>query len=235
VGPIAFAQLQQLIQSGQVQAGDFVWRDGMANWAAASAVPGLVPVMATPMMMPPPPQAQAPQGYYGSAQAFQQQPYGYANAPQTIGSYGAQPLSYAAPLQYAGFWLRFVAAIIDAVILFFLGLLVGFVMAFPLGAMGADREATQLLTQLVGVIVGFLYFALQESGADQATLGKKAMGLKVTGLDGQSRISFGQATGRYFAKIISVLSLLIGYMMAGWTQRKQALHDMMAGTLVVKR
>jgi uncharacterized RDD family membrane protein YckC/Tfp pilus assembly major pilin PilA len=78
----------------------------------------------------------------------------------------------------------------------------------------------------------WLYFALMESGEQQATLGKRAMGIKVTDEYGR-RVSFGQATGRYFGGFLSSLILDIGYMLAGWTERKQALHDLMAGTFVV--
>jgi uncharacterized RDD family membrane protein YckC len=72
-----------------------------------------------------------------------------------------------------------------------------------------------------------------ESSSKQATLGKMALALKVTDLQGR-RISFARATGRHFAKIISGMILLIGYIMAGFTERKQALHDMIAGTLVIR-
>jgi uncharacterized RDD family membrane protein YckC len=90
-----------------------------------------------------------------------------------------------------------------------------------------------LVGNLIGLLVGWLYSALQESSETQATFGKKMMGIVVTDLDG-NRISFGRATGRHFAKIPSACVLLIGYIMAAFTERKQALHDMMAGTLVVK-
>jgi uncharacterized RDD family membrane protein YckC len=73
-----------------------------------------------------------------------------------------------------------------------------------------------------------------ESSPQQATLGKMALGLKVTDLQGE-RLSFARATGRYFGKIVSSLILFVGFMMAGWTEKKQALHDIMAGTLVVKK
>jgi uncharacterized RDD family membrane protein YckC len=73
-----------------------------------------------------------------------------------------------------------------------------------------------------------------ESSSWQATLGKKAVGIVVTDLDG-NRISFARAFGRYFAKLISLITLCIGYMMAGFTEKKQCLHDMICGTLVVKR
>jgi uncharacterized RDD family membrane protein YckC len=82
-------------------------------------------------------------------------------------------------------------------------------------------------------VAGWLYFALMESSAKGATLGKMALGLRVTDLSG-NRISFGRATGRYFGKIVSGMIFSIGYIMAGFTQQKQALHDIMAGCLVVR-
>ena len=80
----------------------------------------------------------------------------------------------------------------------------------------------------------WIYEAAMESSAKQATVGKMAMGLKVTNLEGR-RISFTRATGRHFAKYISAMILLIGYIMAGFTERKQALHDMIASCLVLRR
>jgi uncharacterized RDD family membrane protein YckC len=85
----------------------------------------------------------------------------------------------------------------------------------------------------MGIVINWLYYALLESSFKQATLGKMALGLKVTDMEGK-RISFGQATGRYFAKILSGLILCIGYLMAAFTEKKQALHDIIVGTLVVK-
>ena len=79
----------------------------------------------------------------------------------------------------------------------------------------------------------WLYFALMESSAKGGTLGKMAIGIMVTDMTG-NRISFGRATGRYFAKILSQMILMIGFLMAGFTQQKQALHDILAGCLVVR-
>jgi uncharacterized RDD family membrane protein YckC len=87
---------------------------------------------------------------------------------------------------------------------------------------------------LAVMIVGWLYYALMESSVNQATLGKMALGIKVTDLDG-NRISFGRATGRYFGKIVSGMILYIGFIMAGFTEKKQALHDIMASCLVVNK
>ena len=87
--------------------------------------------------------------------------------------------------------------------------------------------------ELVAVVVTWLYFALMESSARGATVGKLILGLRVVDDQG-ARISFLRATGRFFAKIISGIILLIGYIMAAFTDRKRALHDIIAGTLVVK-
>lgn len=144
-------------------------------------------------------------------------------------------------MNYGGFWLRVVAYIIDAIILNIVGAIIGAVLGVGIGAgaamsgMGGEAAATGggLIGGLVGLVLGWLYFALMESSGKQATLGKMALGLTVTDLDGQ-RIGFGRATGRYFAKILSAVILLIGFIMIAFTERKQGLHDMLASTLVLK-
>ncbi|PEQ14704.1 transporter [Novosphingobium sp. PC22D] len=142
---------------------------------------------------------------------------------------------------FGGFWLRFVAYVIDSIILNVamsaLGSVLGLGMMMPMG-FGTEWGGYVMGASLIGYVsVSFigtwLYFALLECSSLQGTLGKKALGMVVTDLDG-NRIGFGRATGRYFAKILSALILLIGYFMIGWTRRKQGLHDMLAGTLVYK-
>jgi uncharacterized RDD family membrane protein YckC len=91
-----------------------------------------------------------------------------------------------------------------------------------------------LLVWVVQTLVVWFYQATQESSAHQATFGKRAVGLKVTDVHG-TRLTFGRATGRSFAKVLSNWTFLIGYAMAAFTRRRQALHDPMAGTLVVKK
>lgn len=102
-----------------------------------------------------------------------------------------------------------------------------------IGMVGAVA-GTMVVTWLVTIVIAWLYFALMESSKLQATIGKMVVGAMVTDLEG-NRISFGRATGRYFGKILSGIILLIGYIMAGFTEKKQALHDMLAGTLVWKK
>ncbi|MCX6292478.1 MAG: RDD family protein [Bacteroidetes bacterium] len=158
-----------------------------------------------------------------------------------------------APVEYAGFWLRFVAYIIDGIILYTVHMIV-LVPVFTLMGITAftnhesfrdlsDAEATGMVMGIIGAlgalilvfaILGWLYFALLESSSKQATVGKMALGLKVTNMNGE-RISFLQATGRFFGKIVSGMILYIGFMMAGFTEKKQALHDIMANCLVVKK
>ena len=164
----------------------------------------------------------------------------FAGAPlPPLQHYGQQPHQ----VMYAGFWPRFVAVIIDGMIMAagscFIAVCIGSVFGarggMRIGPSGTGSSlAVEVLFQLVKIIISWLYCSMMESGPWQATLGKKALGLVVTDLQG-NRITFGRATGRHFAKIISAIILLIGYMMAGWTEKKQALHDMIAGTLVVKR
>lgn len=134
------------------------------------------------------------------------------------------------PGLYAGFWRRVAAYMIDFVVLVLLAFALGLALGILEGIV--FKHATDGFNQFVGVIVAWLYFALQESSEAQATLGKRAVGFRVTDLRG-GRIGFGRATGRYFGKYISAILFCVGFMMAGWTRRKQGLHDMLAGTLVV--
>jgi uncharacterized RDD family membrane protein YckC len=150
--------------------------------------------------------------------------------------------SVAAPAAgYGGFWIRFVAVVIDALIVFIALLPLAGILALIIGLAGGAVSMPGFGIHLVrGIVLRTLYFVVgwsyeagMESSVKQATLGKMAMGLKVTDEQG-NRISFARATGRHFAKIISGMILLIGYIMAGFTARKQALHDMIAGTLVIR-
>lgn len=137
----------------------------------------------------------------------------------------------AAQVAYGGFWIRLVAYIIDAILLSVvvgvLASLVGFNM------METDWERYDPTINLLSLVIGWLYFALMESSERGATVGKMAMGLRVVTSDGQ-RLSFMNATGRYFAKILSAIILFIGFIMIAFTDKKRGLHDIIAGTLVIK-
>lgn len=150
--------------------------------------------------------------------------------------------AYVAPsasVRYGGFWIRFLAVIIDAIVVGIVVWPISAMIALAIGIAGGAVSMPTIGVHVVRGIVGFafsacanwIYEAGMESSSKQATLGKMALGLKVTDLEGR-RISFARATGRHFAKLLSGMTLLIGYIMAGFTERKQALHDMIAGTLV---
>jgi uncharacterized RDD family membrane protein YckC len=144
---------------------------------------------------------------------------------------------------YAGFWRRFAALIIDEMFISVvlvgaeavLGAILGTNFGFRPGIFGGKQLGAVLpLKFMGGTLIHWLYWAGMESSGYQATLGKMALGLIVTDLKGEP-ISFSRATGRYFGKFVSALLLGIGFLMTGWTGKKQALHDIMAGTLVVKK
>ncbi len=135
-------------------------------------------------------------------------------------------------LAYAGFSKRFFASLIDGVIIFC-------VLVAPLiilAVAGASEETVNVggvITQLLAVVGSWIYEAVMDSSSKQGTLGKMAVGIKVTDLEGK-RITFGRATGGHFGKYLSCFTMYIGYLMAAFTQKRQALHDIIAGTLVLE-
>jgi len=123
-------------------------------------------------------------------------------------------------LRYAGFWIRVVAWILDGVLL----AVAGYIVEIFFGSMDG-------IYSLLPLALNVAYFALMESSTNQATLGKMAVGIKVGNPQGDP-ISFVNATGRFFAKFISAMILLIGFLMVAWDDRNQGLHDKMADTVV---
>jgi uncharacterized RDD family membrane protein YckC len=135
-------------------------------------------------------------------------------------------------MNFAGFWIRVLAYIIDIIPLAIIGVLLTLLSGDPL--IDTDPAAPVYgFSDIIGLVVGIAYFVGFESSAYQATPGKMALGLIVTDSDGH-RISPMRAVGRYFAKILSGLIMMIGFIMVAFTERKQGLHDMIADTLVVK-
>jgi uncharacterized RDD family membrane protein YckC len=128
-------------------------------------------------------------------------------------------------MNYGGFWIRFLAYLVDSLIV-----TVGFVgIMLLLGAMGLELAGAEIIF----LVLSILYWALMQSSPRQATLGKELCGLKVGGPNGE-RMSLPRALGREAAKIISSLTLLIGFIIAAFTRNKQALHDFVASTYVVR-
>ncbi|HEY0652338.1 MAG TPA: RDD family protein [Chryseosolibacter sp.] len=164
------------------------------------------------------------------------------------------PVMTQSSLVYASFISRLVAMLIDWIII---GCIQGIVVTPILAAMGlgivsqidsengglSDGAAVGVIGTIIAAIgsvilivyaISVLYYAIMESSKAQASVGKMALGIKVTDLDG-NRISFGKAFLRGIGKLISSSFMCIGYIMAAFTEKKQALHDLMASTLVVKK
>ncbi len=220
-GPYKEDDVRQWLRSGQLSREDLAWYEGLADWqplsvlfpdAVASAPPSIAPVM--------------------------------ASAPPA-------PTISAALDDYAGFWKRVAAYILDAIILYIPGMLIQKMMGGD-AAEAAMKQAqlaspgdpqvmltalsqfysTMLPAILIITVITWLYFAICESSVWQATVGKLALGIRVTDMHGQ-RISFPRALGRYPAKYLSTLIFCIGFLMVAWTRRKQGLHDLIASTLVL--
>jgi uncharacterized RDD family membrane protein YckC len=166
-------------------------------------------------------------------------------AATTSPTYPAPAAFAAAPaFRYSGFWRRFAAMVIDSFVFtpIAIALLASTGIFSIIMSPGEDMQGmmaamlgVSILAMLLLIFAGsWLYHTVMESSRYQATLGKLALGSIVTDLDGR-RISFARANGRFFGKMASSAIFNIGYIMAGFTERKQALHDILASTLVIQK
>jgi uncharacterized RDD family membrane protein YckC len=241
-GPVSAAILVGHARQGRVRPDSLVWREGWTDWQPLSIAAeelGLSPTASA-----------------GSAPAPAPAPV--RTAPAAVVSAAASPYAPSAArldveaawseggdIVYAGFLRRWAAFFVDSmvVVVAFYILLFALMMLFA-GlnlALPFDEDAFADGGSLVALavypiwfgIAGF-YYALMESSASQATLGKMALGIKVTDGDGR-RLGFAHALGRWFAAALSYLTFYIGFFMAGFTERKRALHDFVASTLVVDK
>ncbi|MFA6232237.1 MAG: RDD family protein [Rhodanobacter sp.] len=226
-GPYKEEDVRQWLRSGQVSPKDLAWYEGLADWQPLS------------VLFPADQPSDTPSA---------------ATATDSAASEPLQPLpqtTTAALEDYAGFWKRVAALILDTIVLYIPNIIImksmgsdaaeavmkQAVLAAPgdpnamLAAYG-QFYSTMGTAIMITTIMTWLYFALCESSAWQATVGKLALGIRVTDLQG-NRISIPRALGRYPAKLLSYLILCIGFLMVAWTRRKQGLHDIIAGTLVL--
>lgn len=143
--------------------------------------------------------------------------------------------------KYAGFWIRFVASLIDGFVLgiplFFIQMFINLLILVPVmgneSQMAAANITAVFVNGLFSMIATIIYYVLMESSKKQATIGKMVFGIKVVDENG-GRISVGRAIGRYFSKYLSGMIFYVGYIMAAFTKEKRALHDFIAKTYVVK-
>ncbi len=156
---------------------------------------------------------------------------------------------------YAGFWLRFAAYIIDQFVIGVAGFIIAVPIILGIIAFGLNLDGIKhpreffahdglllvggivgliMLAVMFSIVMKWLYYALMESSKYQGTIGKIAVSIKVVDMEGNP-VTFGRASGRYFSRIITNMTFLIGYIIAGFTEKKQALHDLIASCLVVKK
>lgn len=261
IGPVDEATIRQRVRDGLLNRDSLVWKDGMPEWTHAGEAAGLMPPpIPKPSPPTPPPVPQSQQAINGGASVAPESPQGEAPAfsepsppghdvylPPSKEVIDLDAINPVAPpqspagddcLSYAGFWKRLAGLVIDYIIMFAAMFALFFALGLLLASGGAmdtySAEDWEAIGNCCSFLAFWLYFAGMESSRHQGTLGKMALGIKVTDLSGQP-IGFGRACGRHFSKIISGIILGIGYLIAAFTPKKQALHDMIAGCLVVNK
>lgn len=213
-GPVDAQQVRGALHNGEIGVDSLIWREGMEAWKPLRDVPE----------------------FSDFAKSF----IPADGAPASHGVLpprATQPVAHHEPV-YAGFWRRWAALCLDQLMIMVpligLTLLFGY-MGGAFRNLGRDgMPEIDGLYYFLYFLISPMYFALQESGAHQATLGKRALGIKVTDADGRP-LGFPHALGRWFAASLSYLPFYLGFLMAAFTSEKKALHDVVAKTLVVDR
>jgi uncharacterized RDD family membrane protein YckC len=234
IGPLSEDDLRAQVAAGVVRADTLVWREGMAGWQAYATVTG-----GTTGGAPEPAPACAQCGR--TAPADEMIRFGDRWVCASCKPAFVQGLKEGAlapeRFRYGGFWIRFAAALIDGIIMG----VVGFLLQFPvfLRMMSAPQETASFRWLGLQMLLNLVKFALSLGyetwfvGALGATPGKMVCGLKVVMPDG-SKVGYARALARFFAKMISYLTLCIGFVMAAFDDEKRGLHDRICETRVVK-
>lgn len=245
-GPMPATNLQQCFQRGEIDLSTLVWRDGLSEWrtlAECADELGLIQppahAMADTPPTAPPSEPSLPDAWKAAKPAGAQSTY---TAPSAWSNGDARVVNNGEVVQ-AGFWKRVAANFIDSVLVSIVANVIQFVVMLAIfGARGfrnppnlstAAGIAMLLPIYLLPLTIWAFYYSLCHSSTKQATLGKMAIGIKVVRGDG-SRITFVRAIGRYFGFMLSSITIG-GFLLAAFTKRKQALHDMLCDTLVVDK
>jgi len=252
VGPVEETALDELVRQGVVRDDTLVWREGMAAWQRHGAVRG-VAGGAPPAPAAAPAAASASETRYCTEcgrpfPASQLTSYGEVLVCAQCQPAYSQRMASSSARHFGGFWIRFLAIIIDAIIIGVVGAIVRIPLALAIGGtglrLGTNPDPSQVfaalpalmgligLTWLIQIALSLAYevYFLTTRGA---TPGKMALGLRVIRADGATNISAGLAAGRFFAKYLSGLILCIGFIIAAFDREKRALHDHICATRVV--
>jgi len=257
LGPMTADELRRRFDAGELQRRSLVWQAGMAQWQPLESVAhelGIAMAAEAPM---PPPSVPAPPAPLAASVITAETPRAPAAEAAMAQAYAASSRDASATggidaddVVDAGFWKRLAAFMIDGAILLiatyaivFLMLIIvgagvgGLMTMFQSSATGQPPSGPLLVVFVVGFyvlpfIMRWAYFTFFTRSSWQGTPGKRAVGIKVVDLEG-GRLGTGRAMGRWFAAALSYLTLYIGFLMAAFTDRKMALHDMVASTRVV--
>ncbi len=233
-GPFSEDEFQALVRQGTVKEDTLVWHEGLGEWQAYASLAG---------------GSGAPTESSGGGDAACAVCGKLLPVHELVQFEGAHVCAACKPvflqklredatvplqMNYAGFWIRFAAVFLDGLLLSipYYALYFGTIAALS-RSNPEMMSAIQIALSLLQMVVGLLYEVIM-IGKYGATLGKMAVKIKVVTAEG-GPVSYGRATGRYFAKILSQLILMIGYIMAGFDKEKRALHDMICNTRVIKR
>jgi uncharacterized RDD family membrane protein YckC/Tfp pilus assembly major pilin PilA len=223
-GPVTADIIRSALQAGSIAESTLVWRDGMSEWRPIAQLAGELGISPTA----PSPPSSSPSDANTDASFAYRPPNSRLESTRVV----------AGDVVPAGFLRRWAALFLDSFIVAIPAGILAVVAAVPLGMSSSNKESVGPMAQglyyLFHFLIAPLYYAGMESSARQATLGKQALGIKVTDDDGR-RLSFGHALGRWFAAALSYMTLYVGFLMAAFTERKRALHDIVAGTLVVDK
>lgn len=246
-GPVRAEDLEQLHSHGQLSPETLVWREGMETWRPWREMIGeIIPGAGRPA----PAAATFATASADAAPDADANPYAIAEpaspyAPPRAALAETAQVVHGGEVVYAGFWKRVAASMIDGFVVGIVGGILQMILMMVFFGIGAGLSgnpetmfesggaiALLVLVYLLPLAMQALYFGMFHSSAKQATLGKMAIGIKVVD-DNGGRITLARGIGRFFAYLLSSLTLGIGVLMVAFTDRKRGLHDMMASTLVV--
>ncbi len=240
-GPIEDSAFQALVGAGAIQSDTLVWREGLADWVPYSQVA--------------PAAALSPASTAGGRAALLKRPAaggvacsqcGQLFPPDNMVSYegrficaGCKPgffqrikegASVVGHREYAGFWIRFVAKLVDGIVLGLAGIVIGISLGIVIPN---NRSTLEWIANVIGMILQIAY-SVFFVGKYGATPGKMLFKLEIVRPD-DSPMTYGRATGRFFAEVLNWFTLTIGYIMAAFDDEKRALHDRIADTRVVRK
>lgn len=245
IGPVEDAEFEQLVASDTITAQTLVWQEGMAEWQPHGALAGA-----------PAGDSEMPASLFGEVSAQPCAECGRSFPNDTMVAYEEHWVcsdckdvffqrireggGLLTSFNYAGFWIRFVARVVDGFILGFVNILLSFAQATltggfnvePTPQVGGADVAIMLVFWAISIAIN-LGYEVYFIGKHAATPGKMVFGLKVVMSDG-GQVSFGRAAGRYFATVLSSLTLMIGYIIAAFDSEKRALHDHICDTRVIR-